>query len=120
MGTSAREMGATRVQTRLQALIRHAKTGEQSDCRSEPRYPFFQPITINRGMWRIAALSRDISMTGIGVLHTRPLPSGRIVVGIPSELGNAIYLLGEVVWRRTFSEGWLASGIRFVEEVESE
>lgn len=118
MSLSTREIVATRLQSKLHALVRHARAGHDSENRSNPRYPFFQPITITRGAERISAISRDVSTTGIGVLHNVPLPAGRLVLGIPCEIGNVIHLSGEVVWRKEFGEGWQLSGIQFIDEVD--
>ena len=118
MNSLTSDIVITKLKSKLHALIRHAKASHESEQRAEPRYPFFQPITISRGSENISALSKDISLTGIGVLHSVPLPEGRLVVGIPCEFGNVLHLLGEVVWSKTFGGGWHLSGIQFIDEVD--
>lgn len=93
------------------------------DSREEERKPFFRPVTLILGEGKqqhVACFSRDISDTGIGLLHYMPLQPGSIVVMIPSILSGHIRIESELVWCHPCGDGWYISAARFLGIVESE
>src|SRR5688572_26771606 len=84
------------------------------DRRAGQRYPFFRTATIIREMespHRYSAFTRDISMSGVGLLHD--FPFGREAIDVMLE-GEKRRLRVEVQWCRSCGAGWFVSGGRFV------
>ena len=105
-------LSARQVTSLLLAVVK----GEASR-RLQQRHPFFHPIAITTGggtRTRISAFSRDISPAGIGLLHSIPLDTGRVILQIPSTAGHELDISVEVAWCAPVGEGWYVSGGRFV------
>lgn len=98
--------------SRVELLIEHAKDEAQKDDRAQPRYPLFQPVTLRRGLQCLSAFSRDISESGIGLLHDMPI-GGEYKIAIRDGFGCEYELTGEVLWCRPCGQGWYLSGVRF-------
>ena len=94
-----------------------AETGER---RANMREPFFGPVTVvvreNGEQRTYSCFSRDISPTGIGLLHNMPLESGKVTLAILRQSGD-VHLRGEIMWCRPCGEGWYLSGVRFLATV---
>lgn len=100
------------VQTLLDEAVRD---GER---RSEPRQPFFRTIQlafVRDPTRRFTCFSRDISTSGIGLLHYMELPLGTVVLTIPTETSGPVRFLAEMVWSHPCGDGWHMSGARFLE-----
>jgi hypothetical protein len=90
--------------------------------RAEKREPFFHPVTLIVGQdqrQRFSCFSRDISATGIGLLHCMAVEPGEVVLKIPSMSCGDIRIRSEIVWCQPCGEGWYLSGARFVEVIAS-
>ena len=101
-------------------LLEEARTEEKLDRRAEPRHPFFRPVSIQPASnpdCRFSAFAREISRTGIGLLHNMPLQPGQVRLTVASTHGEALCVTAEVVWCRPSGEGWYLSGCRFVDFV---
>lgn len=98
--------------TRVERLIEHAQDEAQKDNRVGPRFPLFQPVTLRRGVQCLSAFSRDISETGLGLLHDMPI-GGEYVIAICDGFGCEYELAGEVLWCHPCGQGWYISGVRF-------
>ena len=105
---------------RVELLIEQAKDQAAQDKRTEQRYPFFQPVTLRRGSQHLAAFSRDISESGMGLLHDMPI-GGEYTIAVHDPDGCAYDLTGVVMWCRSCGQGWYLSGVRFsrVQEVSA-
>ena len=104
----------------VRVLLNEAREGANEN-RAKKREPFFHPITLVMGEddRHGHCFSRDISATGIGLLHYMAIEPGEVVLTIPSNsLGNA-RIRSEIVWCRPCGEGWYLSGARFVEVTAS-
>jgi hypothetical protein len=89
----------------------------EADRRLKQRYPFFRPITIiptNGKLTELAAFSRDISPSGIGLLHRVRIDPGYVTVALPSLAGHPLEASTEIRWCAPAGGGWYLSGGRFV------
>lgn len=89
-----------------------------ADRRSEQRVPYFAPVAIsleeNPGV-SLSAFSKDISLSGIGLVHVMPIKAGPVQVALTLPSGRTVKLLTEIMWCRHHGNGWYTSGGRFVE-----
>jgi hypothetical protein len=104
-------------QYRLEALLASTREVEDAERRSDVRHSFFAPVTLAgceepSRSW--SAFSREISASGIGLLHNMPLPKGRVYELTIGRDGTGCSCTAEVVWCRPAGEGWYLSGWRFV------
>ena len=90
---------------------------ERGEQRAHTRQPFFGPVTIvveeNGKQSDYSCFSRDISPTGIGLLHNMPLECGEVTLTIQRQSGD-VRFRGEIMWCRPCGEGWYLSGARFI------
>jgi PilZ domain len=85
----------------------------KTDSRSEIRFPFFRRAFITAGGSRYAAFTREISESGIGLLHHVELAPGEIDVTILSD-NNPVWVQMQIVWCEPCGHGWYISGGQFV------
>ncbi|HEX5446299.1 MAG TPA: PilZ domain-containing protein [Pirellulales bacterium] len=87
----------------------------KTDRRAEVRYAFFRPVSIEQDDGhRYSAFTREISETGIGLIHNMDLNEGEVEIAIRSDCGYEIRVRTEMVWCQSCGEGWYISGGRFV------
>ena len=88
-----------------------------NDRRVDQRFAFFTTVTMRPRSGRgkvISAFSREISVSGIGLLHATPLVSGEdYEVDIRIEEVHCKRTC-RAVWCRPVGDGWFLSGCRFV------
>jgi PilZ domain len=96
-------------------LIVEAKAALKTDRRAEVRYPFFRPVSIdlNDGH-KFSAFTREISETGIGLIHNMDLNEGDVEISIRSDCGSSIRVPTRIVWCAACGEDWYISGGEFV------
>ena len=98
-------------------LLHEAREGAE-ERRAENRAPFFTPVRLS---WaqdprrEFTCFSRDISATGMGLLHYMAVEPGEIVLTIPSKSWGDIRIRSEIVWCCPCGDGWYLSAARFVE-----
>ena len=66
----------------LRSLLGATQSADFNERRSEPRHPFFAPVTlrvVERPSQLLSAFSREISQSGIGLLHNMPIERGTTV-----------------------------------------
>lgn len=87
------------------------------DRRTEPRIPYFGPtrISLPDADLDFSAFIRDISLSGVGLVHIMPLARGEVVLDLPLPLGHVVMLRVEILWCRDYSNGWYASGGRLID-----
>lgn len=95
-------------------ILREAQEGEKKEYRQAIRYSFFRTITISDGDKTFSGFSREVSETGIGMLHNAELSSGEVEVTIPTQQGYSVRLRTRVVWCAPCGDGWYISGGEFV------
>jgi PilZ domain len=97
-------------------LIVEAKAALKTDRRAEVRYAFFRPVSIEMDDGHLySAFTREISETGIGLIHNMDLQEGEVEIAIRSDCGYSIRVRTQIVWSQSCGEGWYISGGRFVD-----
>jgi hypothetical protein len=105
------------MQNAIRLLLREAREGED-ERRAERRMPFFVPVRFSPardGGRQFTCFSRDISATGMGLLHSEAVEPGEVVLTIPIKSCGDIRIRSEIVWCQPCGEGWFMIGARFVE-----
>jgi hypothetical protein len=88
------------------------------DARAVPRKSYFGAVTVclcGAPDPKLSAFARDISPLGIGLVHTRPIESGEVIVTLDLPSGGSVRLRTEIIWCKSFGDGWYASGGRFID-----
>lgn len=87
--------------------------------RHEARRTFCRPVSLilDDGKMVVTGFSRDISPSGIGLMHSFALESGEIVVQIPSTEGEPAFFRVEVLWCKRLAADWYMSGGRILEQL---
>ena len=85
--------------------------------RDAPRRSYFGAVTVIPAApgVELSAFARDISPLGIGLVHTQPIESGEVVVTLDLPSGGTVKLRTEIIWCKSFGDGWYASGGRFID-----
>ena len=94
-------------------LVMEAKSTELSDRRAEDRHPFFHPVTITPSddpQKSFSAFSREISPSGIGLLHNMPIERGDVTLAVRRSDDQSATLHVCIVWCQPCGEGWYLSG----------
>ena len=96
-------------------LIVEAQNSENRDRRRDVRYAFFRPVSIELDdEHQYSAFSREISATGIGLIHNIDLSDREVEISVSSEQGYSIRVRCKILWCQPCGEGWYISGGRFV------
>lgn len=88
------------------------------DRRAVRRVPYFGPVIVGLKGDRsvnLSAFARDISPSGIGLVHLMPLDKGPVIIQLTMPTGNRVELLTEIRWCRDYGDGWYASGGLFLD-----
>jgi hypothetical protein len=99
----------------LETLLEAARQGHER--RVDPRYAFFTTVTLrpeSSPRQAMSAFSREISSSGLGLLHAAPLAAGEAYeIDIRIEEVR-VKKQGRAIWCRPVGDGWYLSGFRFV------
>jgi hypothetical protein len=99
----------------LHPLLVEARANDKREDRWGIRYPFFRAVSIAMDCGhQYSAFSRDISASGIGLLHNVDLPTGDVDIHITSGRGYAVRVRTRISWCQSCGEGWFISGGQFV------
>ncbi|HEX5446851.1 MAG TPA: PilZ domain-containing protein [Pirellulales bacterium] len=101
----------------LEQLMFEARSDDQMDRRGAARYPFFRQVLLLPTTGKLrkhTAFTRELSTTGIGLLHNLPLPPGLVTIVLSTQDGMPVRLPTEILWHRPCGEGWYVSGGKFV------
>ncbi len=103
------------LQAAIYRLLNEGKTpGERRDCRREPFFREFTLIRFEGGEERrYPCLSRDLSPTGIGLLHAMPLEVGDAVLAVFDHEHDPVLLRGRVMWCQPYGAGRYLSAAEF-------
>src|SRR5262245_6011580 len=96
----------------MRELLLQAEVDYKDDRRSEQRFPFFRPISIQLGDRRFSAFTREISSSGMGLLHSMELPLTEVSVTIA---GRPQKLRLRIERCESIGEGWYVSGATLVD-----
>ena len=95
-------------------LIVEAKVPHKTDRRGDVRYALFRPVSIELDDGQsLSAFTREISETGIGLIHSMDLPEGEVEISVRSECGYAVRVRTRIVWCESCGDGWFISGGQF-------
>ncbi len=122
MGTNPqlRILAERQIEQAVLRLLSTARSEEQLERRGEPRHPFFRPVSVHiEGPPRrqFSAFSREISKTGMGLLHNMPLEPGEMTLAILGPVGEVCRFRMQLIWCRPCGEGWYLSGGQFIEVI---
>jgi hypothetical protein len=99
----------------IHQLIVEAHLENKRDRRSEPRFPFFRRVSISLADGhRFSAFTREISASGIGLIHVLEITPGDVELTIPSERGCSVRVRTRIIWCQSCGEGWYLSGGQFI------
>jgi len=117
---STRSNSDPQISSAVTKLLEGARSAEKTDRRASPRHPYFQPVTVvsSDRKQKMTAFSREISESGIGLLHYMPVMPGEVTLTISGPLGAALRVRTEILWCRPCGEGWYLSGGQFLELAE--
>ena len=106
----------TEARTAIALLCAKAQSNDDDNRRNARRFPFFQPVSISTpgSLGRdYSAFARDISESGIGLLHVMPLPEGTVDLMIETADGFCV-VPAKIAWCRSAGDGWYMSGAEFI------
>lgn len=99
----------------LHPLLVEARANDKREDRWGIRYPFFRAVSIETDCGiRHAAFSRDISASGIGLLHSMELPVGEVEITVTGGRGYSVKVRTHISWCHSCGEGWYISGGQFI------
>ena len=99
----------------LGPILEEARQGVGEDDRSSARHPFFHSVTvILKDGSRCSAFSRDLSETGIGLMHSADLPLDDVEIRILTGLAYSVNVQTRIDWCRPSDRGWHLSGGHFL------
>jgi len=89
------------------------------DRRNGKRHSFFSCATIctDSGATNLSCFVRDISPTGIGLLHSFSIEPATVVIEVRNEANVRARFRTEITWCRRIGIGWYTSGGRFLSEL---
>ncbi len=95
-------------------LIVEAQIDAAHDRRLDTRLPFFRPVSIKTPEGnQYSAFSREISASGIGLIHNVQLDDGKVELIIPTRQEQWIHVEATILWCESCGEGWYVSGGQF-------
>jgi hypothetical protein len=107
---------------RVRMALRELLT-DKREQRRERRIPYLASVAISPvGIpgEKSSAFVRDLSPTGIGLVHLVPLHTDNVVLTLRLPRDRTVAVVTEIVWCRGFADGWFASGGRFLDVLELE
>ncbi len=106
----------------IASLLMDVVHNSGAERRAEPRHPFFQSVSLTvDGVSNesLVVFAREISASGIGLLHNAKLEPGTIELTFASPTGNTCRIATEIIWCRALTEGWYISGGHFLFDDEA-
>ena len=114
------------IETAVELITKDTRQRE-SRClerRSDSRLPFQRPVEIvvldddGTGMGAnkepIMAYTRNISSTGVGLLHDQAIQSNRVLLNFELLGGEIVGLVASLTWCRYLGDFWYCSGGRLI------
>ena len=91
---------------------------DKREQRRERRSPYIAAVAVylgNENGEKVSAFVRDLSPSGIGLVHLTPMPVGRVVLKLQLTRNRIVPMQTEIMWSQEFADGWFASGGQFVD-----
>jgi PilZ domain len=104
---------STNANGQLGELLLLAETESKNDRRSEKRFPFFRPVSVQVDDHRFSGFTREIGVSGIGLLHSMELPLKEVLITIA---GRSQQLRLRIERCESIGEGWYISGGKLVDK----
>jgi hypothetical protein len=111
--------GHAQLQESVQRLLSEARSIVDA-YRAEEREPFCRPVTLtfpHSTLRRVTGFAKDLSATGIGLLHCMAIEPGEVILTIPSVSAGLVHIRSQILWCAPCRRGWYLSGARFLETV---
>jgi hypothetical protein len=108
---TANSTSSTRPSNLMYRLLFQAETDFNNNRRSEQRFPFFRPVSIRVDGLSLTAFTREISASGIGLMHNMDLPKKEVEILIA---GERQVLPARVERCDPSGEGWFISGCTII------
>jgi hypothetical protein len=98
-------------------LLDDAARSAAIERRSELRTPFLRPVQLSHtevdgSVRHVSCFAKDISPTGIGLVHIVPIEPGEAVVTISHDNEPDTVLMAEILYCRPCGGGWFQSGAK--------
>ncbi len=93
-----------------------AAANRHQDGRTDVRYPIVRPVLIQLNNSTYRGLSREISHSGIGLVHHTRLRLERCFLVISFADCTTSLIPVRVVWCRQLGEAWFISGAQFLSD----
>ena len=94
-------------------LLILAEAEFKNDRRSEKRFPFFRPVSVQVDDHSFSAFTREICNSGMGLLHSMELPLEEVMITI-AERPQQLRL--QIEQCESIGEGWYISGGKLVDK----
>ena len=94
-------------------LLMLAEAEFKNDRRSEMRFPFFRPVSVQVDDHSFSAFTREICNSGMGLLHSMELPLQEVVIKIADRPQQ---LRLQIEQCESIGEGWYISGGKLVDK----
>jgi hypothetical protein len=94
-------------------LVADARMCAERERRTDTRYPFFRKAVIHLDDQHHSAFTRNISETGIGLMHTVDLPLCNVELYIITDHGSCLKFRARVERCEPSSGGLYISGLTF-------
>ena len=95
----------------LSEFLLLAETESKDDRRSEKRLPCLRPVSIQVNGPRFSGFTREIGVSGIGLLPTMELPLPKVLITVA---GSAQQVSRQMERCESIGEGWFISGGKLV------
>jgi hypothetical protein len=102
-------------QIEVRRLVNEAQDETDFQRRNEVRHPFFRPVKIiDANGFEFSAMTRNISETGIGLIHHCELPTTDVWLVITGRAGKPVKVPARIRWCRSMGDQWFISGGEFL------
>ena len=98
----------------LSRLVVDAKEFAERERRSDTRFPMFRHATIHVNGQSHSAYTRNISDSGIGLMHSMDLPLCDVELSIMTDLNRLLRIRARVERCESCSGGLYISGLMFL------
>ncbi len=105
------------IQRTVQELLQENANFDRNENRSAHRDHLVRPVEFQSrdGGEIVAAFSRNISATGIGLITQEPVTEHTVsVLKITRLKGNDVIIIAECRWCKPYGENWFLSGWQFL------